>query len=389
MSALGNDLVAALARHASAVGDVHAQPARVMVQRGPWDQYVRGYMSFDLANGPTSTYGRENCATALGGFGAASGGSMLQQANAILSSTMPPQVKTMIDASPLTLMQKMKLKKEPLSVFIVLADKAQGLVIEYIERVGLGAMPKPVAKWGASRSSNAKKPYNIMVGGVSVKIDPKKSDNPLRLAMQFLAVSNRNIIKAHQVIAAMIYEAGIQAPLNVVNAVIAAEMKKTGDAVSKTMDAATKAAQDAAKAVQQATQNLFTMPKLFGELGGAVADDVAGAAAGATTLQQVAQTTAEVAGLVEVAIGTADLLMKPLAALDAGKPASAPTQADLNAASAASVEAEQAANANLPADIKNAGKIFGVSKNVVFIGTGVTLVGGLAAWWLLKKKKRG
>jgi len=385
MSALGNDLGAALARHASAVGDPRVQPARVMVKSGPWDPYVRGYMSFDLAQGPTSTFGRDNyCGTALG---AASGGDLLTQANAILASTMPPQVKTMIDASPLTLMQKMKLKKEPLSVFIVLADKAQGLVIEYIERVGLGAMPKPVAKWGAARSTNAKKPYNLMVGGVSVKIDPKKTDNPLRLAMQFLAVSNRNIVKAHQVIAAMIYEAGINAPLNVVNAVIAEEMKKTGDAVSKTMDAATKAAQDAAKAVQQATQNLFTMPKLFGNLGdyctGTCGTVVAAAGSGGQILKSISETAA----LVEAAIGTADLLMKPLSYLSEGKQPPAPTQADLNAASAASIEAQKSSGL-IPDDIKNAGKILGMPKGVVYAGAGVTVVGGLA-WWLLKKKKRG
>jgi hypothetical protein len=359
---MNSKLAAVLARHERVVGDVHATPLPVSFSRGPWDNYRPAYVAFDpFVNDPQG----------LGSWALGGSGDVLAQANGMISGLLPPPVLVAIDAAPLTLMEKQRLKKEPLSVFILLAEKAQGALIEYIERVGLGAMPRAVAKWGTARSTTARSPYSITVGGVVVRIDPKRTDTPIRLAMQFLAVSFKNIVKAHQVVVQMIYEAGVRAPIDVATAVVGSQIKSATDAVNK-----------AAADMNKALQNVFQMPKLFGALGdGGTASGTT--ATGATAAGgSIFKTLADLAGFVEVAIATAAMLMKPLDSLDKGNTPQKPSANDIAASAAAS---SQAKISNLPSDIKDAAK-GGMNWTPWAIGGGVVGVGVLA--WLLTRKGR-
>jgi len=378
----------ALRQHQAIMRNAHRPPERVSFGGGPWAHGKSSYIGFD----PEVSTWTARPDVALGALGAAKGGDLLAQVNALIAQALPPQAHVAIDASPLTLMQKQKLKKEPLSVFILLADKSQGAVIEFIERVALGAAPKPVAKWGATRSSNAKSSVTYSFGGTPVKVNPKKTDLQLSLALQFLATASMNVVKAHQVALAMVFEAGISEPFKVVNAVVASEIKNVVEATDNLVQSGMTAAQKAMQDAQKAAQSLFQMPKFFGV--GALGDSGAVSGPLATLLASSGISTSGAfgtfVGFVDAAILTAPLsipiLVKVMEGVNPSPPSSANIQASANAASTVT-------SLDTPASIKNAvadsDKILGLPRPVAYAGAGVLALGG--AWWAyntLRKRRR-
>lgn len=379
MSRLGE----ALQRHQRFIDDANTPPKRVAFGEGPWTERQPSYIGFDASKSAWTS--RPDVA-----LGAAGGGDILAQANALIAKALPPQAHVAVDASPLTLMQKQKLKKEPLSVFILLADKSQGAMIEFIERVALGAQPKPVAKWGAARSKNAKSSVTYTISGTTVKVNPKKTDLQLSLALQFLATASMNIVKAHQVALAMVFEAGVNEPFKVVNAVVSSEIKNIATSTDKLVQSGMTAAQKAMADAQKAASSLFTMPKLFGAFGdsGVVSGPVATllASAGVTT----GGSFGTFVGFVDAAIITAPLSIPILVKIMEGTSPSPPSSASVKASADAS---STVAGLDTPASIKSAAadgdKILGLPRTVAYAGAGMAALGG--AWWAyntLRKRRR-
>jgi hypothetical protein len=324
---------------------------------------------------------------------------LMKQANKLASDTMPPGVKAAIDASPLTLMQRSRLKREPLTVFVVMAEFSQRLLIDFIRDVeGLPRLAKKQIVSG--------KTYNM--GGRLVKITARKTDDPISLAIQFLTVCNKNPIKAVQVASQYVYTYGIEAPLNMTGAAIGAEFKATAEMVSDVARAAASMSQSAATAAQtaataagksagqavqagqQAAQNVASMVTSmwpFGEYGalgaagGGVGEGVA-ASGGATLFGSMA--VRDIVGLVSAAIALANVIVPMLLNVQKGNPATPPTAAQAQAANAAASKIPAPPSdvrARLDADLK----ILGMPKEIVYAGGAVGL--GTALFFALRKKK--
>jgi hypothetical protein len=326
---------------------------------------------------------------------------LMKQANKLASDTMPPGVKAAIDASPLTLIQKSRLKREPLTVFVVMAEFSQRLLIDFIRDVeGLPRLAKKQIVSG--------KTYNV--GGRLVKITARKTDDPISLAIQFLTVCNKNPIKAVQVASQYVYTYGIEAPLNMTGAAIGAEFKATAEMVSDVARAAASMSQSAATAAQtaataagksagqavqagqQAAQNVASMVTSmwpFGEYGGLAGDPASGgAAAGAGSAGGAAffgsMAVRDIVGLVSAAIALANVIVPMLLNVQKGNPATPPTAAQAQAANAAASKIPAPPSdvrARLDADLK----ILGMPKEIVYAGGAVGL--GTALFLALRKKK--
>lgn len=301
-----------------------------------------------------------------------------------LLTPLPPAVVATINSLPITSKQKRTLRNEPLSAFIVLAEVSKDKVIEFIKRT-------------QAISTHRSRTYRF--GSTTVMVNPKTTDSPVKLAMQFLAVSNKDPVAAARIASAMTMEIG-SSLIGAAGAGITRTVQEHGDASRRVSESASKAAQsaaadarraaeaagktaqqvadDARRAAESAARGVTSIVQSFnpfgcygtecyglGTTGGAVEAPAAAAAAGTVTM-------AEVTGFAAAAVALADLVVPMLNSILGGKQPAPPTQQQANAASQAAAGKAAAFDNNIDPNVKmqlvESGKILGIPKEYLYYG---------------------